>query len=321
MIGNPNVRDFSMPNLSVKFTWQSYTPSTTPYLLDPLVVDPRKDLLLPFEHHGPQHLLLFPGDIVKLSTTAQQQSAKTTAPLIGVGGVASVTVPDEAASSEAKDPGKGLHLLSEYGKAPPKTQETQARLPFRAPALQQNLAAGSHPLESTLGVAYQVQPRANLEHTFDSTASQTAGKADYSILYRTLETGGTSSVTTTATLWDRLVESSATLSVDALWRSRFDPSSSELALPNTDPNYWPNLLLGDALQDKIALRTLLVDTLRPIPLHTGALGLESPVPAGRAALPDQLRRHRSVESRVRPHPVLLDARCRLGAHPAVCPWS
>ena len=88
---------------------------------------------------------------------------------------------------------------------------------------------GSRTSDSNLAVSYQVQPRAMLQHTFDTAASLAQGKPSYNILYQTFETGGTSSVTASASLFDRLTDLSGTFSVDTLWRNHFNPSPGELA--------------------------------------------------------------------------------------------
>ena len=270
LIGQPSVRDFSMPNLSVKFTWQSYTlgstPSTSQYLLDPFVTDPGRTYYYLSSITAPSVSFSFP-------ETSSSSAAPPRRPYPPLPARSSASGAWAASASRRpskqprgrRTPARDCACPRATRAAPAKSEQSTARIPFRAPALQQDLTTTAHPLESTLGVSYQVQPRANLEHTFDASSSQAAGKADYSILYRTLETGGTSSVTTAASLWDKTMDVSETLSVDALWRNRFDPSASELALPNTDPNYWPNLLLGDALQDKVSFRSLFVNTLRPFP--------------------------------------------------------
>jgi hypothetical protein len=107
-----------------------------------------------------------------------------------------------------------------------------------------------------------VQPRATLEHTFDARQDvwRTKEDVDYSFLYHTFETGGTSTVTAAASLWDKLLDLSASLGADGLWRSRFDPKPS---YANEDE--WKSLLKSDLEQDRFTLRSSFLSTLRPLP--------------------------------------------------------
>ena len=95
----------------------------------------------------------------------------------------------QAAAPEVKDPGKGLRSpLAEK----PQTEEQKqgARSLYREPDLWPDANAEGAGLGSTLDITYQVQPRATLQHTFDSTNWTTPQNIDYGILYQTLDTGG-----------------------------------------------------------------------------------------------------------------------------------
>ena len=69
--------------------------------------------------------------------------------------------------------------------------------------MQTPLAAG---LGSSFDVTYQLQPRATLQHTFDTTNWTTQQTIDYGLLYQTLDTGGSGQITAAASLWDRLAD-------------------------------------------------------------------------------------------------------------------
>ena len=106
-------------------------------------------------------------------------------------------------------------------------------------------------------MSYQVQPRASLEHTFDTRAWLTKEDVDAAILYRTFEAGGSTSVTGTALLQDRLAEVSLGLSAEGNYRLRFDPAA-------VAPPDWDGLLLRDYQQDRFELRSSFSTTLRPL---------------------------------------------------------
>jgi hypothetical protein len=115
-----------------------------------------------------------------------------------------------------------------------------------------------------------VQPRATLEHTFDTAASVSGGHAAYDILYRTFETGGTSSITAAASLLDRLLDVNGSLNVDGLWRARFvDPAGSSTSLT---PAVWQGLLQRDLQQDRLVLRSALQTAVKPFPALTALSG-------------------------------------------------
>ncbi len=146
------------------------------------------------------------------------------------------------------------------GSAPPKTEKETVRIPFRPPAPQVDVPIGSRRPESSLAVSYQVQPRATLQHTFDTQASLLQGQPNYGLLYQTFETGGTTSITAAASLLDRLTDLSGTLSVDTLWRNHFNPSTGELA--STD---WQSQLQSDLQQNQFSLRSAFQAIVRPFP--------------------------------------------------------
>jgi len=136
------------------------------------------------------------------------------------------------------------------------------RIPFRGPDSQPDAAPQASP-QSTFQLSYQVQPRATLDNTFNTAAWTTRDSVDYSFLYHTLETGGTSTVTAAASFLDRLADTSLTLSADGLWRYRFNPLSSYEALPD-----WSNLLITDQQQEHLAFRSIFQGTIRPFPAIT-----------------------------------------------------
>ena len=158
------------------------------------------------------------------------------------------------------DPGKGLRSPIPAGTPFAAPKETALRIPFRSPDPILDEPVQGAGQAATFKLSYQIQPRANLEHTFDTAGWTTRESVNYAILYRTFETGGTSSVTAAASFLDRLADTSITLSADGLWRSRFDPSAAERASPG-----WPSLLLLDQQQDHMAFRSAFQGTIRPFP--------------------------------------------------------
>ena len=203
----------------------------------------------------PNVSLSISGDILSISTAAKPLPPPQTAPLPGeAGGVKSTAAPT--------DPGKGLRTPTTSNPASTKSSETPPRIPFRAPEPQKDVTVGSGAAGFSLTVSYQVQPRATLEHTFDARQGVwVAGSdVDYSLLYRTFETGGTSTIDAAASLWDKLFDLSASLGADGLWRSRFDPKPSYDALPD-----WQSLLASDLQQDRITIRSALQGTFGRFP--------------------------------------------------------
>ena len=253
-IGLPFVKSFTMPNLDMKFTWQSRT-APAPYDTYPLSADPRATFYLPASLTLPNVSISVSGDILSLSTSPAAKPAPSPQEALPgeAGGVKSIA---------PADPGKGLRGPEAANPAPTKSSETPPRIPFRAPEAQKDVTVGSGHLDSTLTVSYQVQPRATLEHTFDARQGIWVFQqdVDYSVLYRTFETGGTSTITTAASLWDKFLDLTATLGADGLWRSRFNPKPSYAALPD-----WQNLLTSDLQQDHFTLTSAFQGTLRPLP--------------------------------------------------------
>jgi hypothetical protein len=143
--------------------------------------------------------------------------------------------------------------------AKPAPSESPARVPFRAPVPQPDVPPAPARGVSTLSVSYQVQPRATLDHTFDTQGWTTRSSVDYGLRYQTFETGGTSSVTAAASLLDHAADISLGLTADGLWRARFNPSDTEAASAE-----WPSLLLHDLEQDRLGLRSSLQASIRPL---------------------------------------------------------
>jgi len=253
MVNLPFIQNLSMPNLNLKMTWQSNTPSG---LSDPQASDPGRTFYYPSSITAPNVSFAMSGDILTLggSSTSPPPSA---AP-------AGVAAPAE---NEPSAPGKGLRapvpadipLPPPKEITPPGAAGAIARIPFRGPEPQADEQAQARQA-ATFKLSYQIQPRATLEHTFDTAGWTTRQAVNYGILYRTFETGGASSVTAAASFWDKLADTSVTLSADGLWRSRFDPSAAERV--STD---WPNLLLLDQQQDRLSFRTAFQGTIRPFP--------------------------------------------------------
>ena len=255
MVNQPFIQNLSMPNLNLKMTWQSSTPSG---LSDPQASDPGRTFYYPSSITAPNVSFAMSGDI--LTAGGSPTAPAPPAPAASSGGA---PVPPPAPPAE---PGKGVRAPVHFEPPPAPPKETTppgaggARIPFRSPeplADEQVAQAGTG---TTFKLSYQIQPRATLEHTFDTAGWTTRESVNYAILYRTFETGGTSSVTAAASFWDRLADTSLTLSADGLWRSRFDPTSMERDSPD-----WPNLLLLDQQQDHLAFRTAFQGTLRPFP--------------------------------------------------------
>ena len=166
----------------------------------------------------------------------------------------------QAAAPEVKDPGKGLRSpLAEK----PQTEEQKqgARSLYREPDLWPDANAEGAGLGSTLDITYQVQPRATLQHTFDSTNWTTPQNIDYGILYQTLDTGGSGQLTTAASLWDRLMDVSTGFNIDGEFRQRFNPDQNAL---NSTIQPWQSLLQSDLYQDRFTLTGTFQTTLRPL---------------------------------------------------------
>ncbi len=248
-----------MPTLNAKVAWQS---RDAPYVYtQPEYWDPGKTFYYPSSVTLPTASVSFSGDILKLDLSKRPAAAAAVGaqPPAGAAGPQPPGEKPGAVTAGAAAAGaNSAELRPPYPQEPsPPDVETQGDFAVREPARKADLAVSAAAGESTLTLSYQVQPRANLEHTFDSRAWTTKEDVDSSILYRTLETGGTSSLTGTALLLDRQAEVSAALSADGNYRLRFDPSA-------VTPPDWQGLLLRDYQQDRFELRTTLAATLRPL---------------------------------------------------------
>ena len=168
--------------------------------------------------------------------------------------------PSTPLPSMTRDPGKGFRAPVPTDAAPARPKEEAARIPFRSPDPQPNMPQQGAGQGTTFKLSYQVQPRATLQQTFDPTGWTTPQSIDYVPKYNTFETGGSTSLTAASSFLDRLADTSLTLSMDGLWRSRFSPSAVELASPD-----WATQLLSDQQQDRLSVRTTFQGTVRPFP--------------------------------------------------------
>ncbi|HTP57975.1 MAG TPA: hypothetical protein VMM82_03595, partial [Spirochaetia bacterium] len=184
-----------------------------------------------------------------------QSAQKGTSGSAPAPGAASTT-----AAPETPDPGKGLHspLFQKPEEVPQKKPE---RSVYREPDLWPDANAGAAGLGSSLDVTYQVQPRATLQHTFDSTNWITQQSIDYGLLYQTLDTGGSAQVSASASLWDRLMDITTGFNIDSQYRQRFNPDQNAL---NSTTQPWQGLLTSDLYQDRFTLASSLQTTLRPL---------------------------------------------------------
>ena len=160
---------------------------------------------------------------------------------------------------EIRDPGKGLRTpLTEKPETAgaPKPARSLYREPVKWPDA--NAGAG---VGNTLDVTYQVQPRMTLQHTFDSDPWTTQQSIDYTLLYQTLDTGGSGQVTAAASLWDRLADVTTSLNVDGEYRQHFNPDQNAL---NSVTQPWQTIQQGDLLQDRLTFQGSLQTTLRPL---------------------------------------------------------
>lgn len=208
-----------------------------------------------------------PPNVTSPGAPASTPSAATTPPISTTqSGPTSPAVPaippvPATPSPTAPDPGKGFRAPVPTGAAPVPTKEAPPRIPFRSPEPQPNEPQQGAGQGSTFKLSYQVQPRATFQQTFDSTLWNSPHSIDYVPKYQTFETGGTTSIVASSSFLDRLADTSLTLTVDGLWRSRFGPSATELA--STD---WANQLLSDQQQDRLSIRTAFQGTVRPFPV-------------------------------------------------------
>ncbi len=284
MVNSPYVQNLSVSNLNLKMTWQSNTPSG---LSDPEASDPGRAYYYPSSITAPNVSVTMSGDLLNVGgasppAAAPAKEEKAPAAPRGEGGAKTSEKPADKTSEKPadktseqtaqpsaapiaptaveKEPGKGLRSPWAAEAAPQPRKQEPVRIPFRMPTPQSDVTIAQAGSESTFKLSYQIQPRATLEHTFDTADWTTQKDVDYGFLYRTFETGGSSSLTAAATLWDRLADLSLSLSADGLWRSRFDPSPAEKASAD-----WTSLLLLDQQQDRLAFRTSLQTTVYPFP--------------------------------------------------------
>jgi hypothetical protein len=251
LLGLPPGVSLTLPSLSAKMAWQS---RDAPYVYtQPQYWDPGKTFYYPSSVTLPTASVSLSGDILKVDLTKRKAVAAA------AGGQQAPT--QQAPTEPTGTPRAGAaaaDLRPPYPEEPSGTgDEPDGAFAFRDPGRKADIPVAASAGESTLTLSYQVQPRANLEHTFDSRAWTTKESVDNSILYRTFETGGTSSLTGTALLLDRLAEVSAGLSAEGNYRLRFDPAA-------VTPPDWLGLLLRDYQQDRFELRTSLAATLRPL---------------------------------------------------------
>ena len=295
LVNVPFITSLAVQDLDLKATWLSYTPSG---LTAPASKRPGKHVLLSFEHHRTQHFPFFqrrspvsrqlphhgPANRPRRTTAAARRrrsrsgaqarppaaSATSTAGHDPDGrghrlpGTAAAGRPDgrddnpPRSTAEKPDPGKGFRSPFQNAASAAKTDETKTHSEFRDPSDQPDSKLQSSSQASTLKISYQIQPRATLDHTFDTTNWTSQSAVDYGILYRTFETGGSGSITAASTLFGTLADVSLGLNTTDLWRLRFDPSSGEAA-----SSAWQTLLLNDAEQDQLALHATAQGTIRP----------------------------------------------------------
>ncbi len=163
-------------------------------------------------------------------------------------------------ASPSADPGRGFRPPVK----PFQAEKQEAKAPavdhfvFRAPQLRKDQTISAQQMETTASIAYQVQPRATLEQTFDSSSWQSQKDVDFRLLYGTFETGGSSQLSGNITFFNKGLSSTLTLAADGTYRNRYSPSSS------LTPSQWQSLLLGDLQQDRFALRSIFQSTVLPL---------------------------------------------------------
>jgi hypothetical protein len=279
LINSPLASTVSVPTVGAHMAWQSRSPDTSTLNLVQQY-DPGTAFYYPTSFTAPTISATFAGQILKLPAPAA--AAGTAAAPGPPSQVSQLPAPSPAGKGQAEppsakppaagtasppsiDPGKGLRYppastAPRQQAAPPGAAAARvpARIPLRPPASQPDAGAAPSRGVSTLTVSYQVQPRATLEHTFDSQGWTTRDSVDYAIRYRTFETGGSSTLNAAASLLDGLADISLGLTANALWRSRFDPSVTEAGSAD-----WQSLMLADLQQDSVGLRSTLQGIVRP----------------------------------------------------------
>jgi len=292
LLGLPSSVNLSLPALNVKVGWQSRDAPYSDYR-QPEYWDPGKTFYFPSSITAPTTSLSLTGDFLKLDTAAKPPQlvapegpvapagpvapGEPVAPAgpVAPGGPAAAGGPIAAAQpaaggepgggpqvkeAAAGDPGKGLRVP--FPPVAPKPEQPGAEQPkaphlvLRDPARRADLPVTATAPQSSLTLSYQAQPRATLDQTFDTRTWSTKEAVDNAILYRTFETGGTSRLSGTAVLLDRLAEVTAGLNADGNYRVRLDPAA-------TTPDNWQGLVLSDYQQDRFELRTSLGATVRP----------------------------------------------------------
>ncbi len=238
----------SMPYLNAKFTWQSreapYTSGT------PEAADPGRMFYYPSSLVAPDASLSIGGEILRYS----KASAKASTPQD-----TSEPKKSDAKDGVTPDPGKGF-------RAPPapapasstKTEKSDGHFTFRAPQRQKDVDVTGRGTETSASLTYQVQPRATLEQTFDSSKWEAQEDVDFKLLYSTFETGGSSQLSGNVSFMDKVIDNTLTLTADGTYRTRTNQSSSI-----TD-DQWEDLLNGDLMQDQLSIRGIFQNTLKPL---------------------------------------------------------
>jgi hypothetical protein len=246
------VQTLSFPTIGLHMGWQSHSPSssTLTYVQQ---YDPGSSFYFPTSLTAPNITFSLAGELLRLPGASAPASTPAPTPSVTAPVSATQSTPDSSA-----DPGKGVRFTFPPPPAAAPAEEV-ARVPLRAPTHLPDDQAATASGASTLSVTYQFQPRATLDHTFDSADWTTPQAVDFGIKYRTLETGGTTAVTGAASLWDRTLDLSLAVAADALWRGRFDPSAAEAGSAD-----WQTLVLRDLQQDRLNLRTNLLASVRPL---------------------------------------------------------
>jgi hypothetical protein len=278
LVNSPLARTVSVPTIEARMAWISYTPDPSTLSVVQLA-DPGTSFYFPTSITAPAVNISIAGDLLTLPGPVTPQGPKTgvapaaqssTPPGSSASSVPStaepsaqqppVAQPPAAGAAQRADPGKGVRFAQGPGSpSKPASPEPAARVPFRAPVPQPDLPPGPLRGLSTLSVSYQIQPRATLEHTFDTGGWTTRNSVDYGLRYQTLDSGGTSSVTAAASILDHAADISLGLAADVLWRDRFNPSATEVA--STD---WQPLLQHDLEQDHLTLSSTLQASIRPL---------------------------------------------------------
>ncbi len=256
LVNSPLAQTVSIPTIGARMAWQSYLPGSGSLSIVQQY-DPGTAFYFPTSITAPNAIVSLAGTLLSLPAAPGNQAGA--GPAVSTGSQASGATPaaGTAPTAGTQDPGKGFRYPSAPSGGKPAT-EAAPRVPFRAPAPQPDLPGAQARGASSLTVSYQVQPRATLEHTYDTQGWTSRDSVDYRIRYRTLEMAGSSSITAAASLLDRTADVSLGLTADGLWRDRFDPSAKEAVSAD-----WQSLTLRDLQQDRLGLRSSLQGTLRP----------------------------------------------------------